>query len=396
MERNPAADPFTPGSGYPPPFLAGRETEKAAITDAALPRLKAGRPARPLLFTGIRGVGKTAVLTVARRAASELRLPIVRLEASRRGALLEDMAFQLDELLTTLSSRRDATRHALEELAEFKVGVQVAGSGVEVGGRRREPNIGSLESRFRRLLSSVAAAAADADRPLVVVIDELQQGPGDLLGPILTALHQANQDEIPVGVFAAGLPYTEDWVTEHVTYGGRMFDHHRVGLLDDDASAQAFAETLSLIPNESFAPDALEGLVRLGQGVPYFIQEHGSATWRNASDDPISLNDVLRGEHRAGEAISAFYRQRLAEASPREAEYLAAVARLGDGQQRSADIADELEQTPAAVAGYRARLIRNKGLLVEPARGLVEFALPGMGEWLRANPDEVTSTAAAP
>ena len=106
------------------------------------PRLQAGRPARPLLFTGIRGVGKTAILTIARRAAADIRLPLVRLEASRRGALLEDIAFQLDAILTTLSSRRDATRRALEDLTEFKLGVQVARSGVEIAGRRREPIAG--------------------------------------------------------------------------------------------------------------------------------------------------------------------------------------------------------------------------------------------------------------
>ena len=160
------------------------------------PRLQAGRPARPLLFTGIRGVGKAAILTIARRAAADIRLQLVRLEACRRGALLEDIAFQLDAILTTLSSRRDATRRALEDLAEFKLGVQVARSGVEIAGRRREPIAGSLESRFQRLLASVATAAADAGAPLVVVIDELQQGPGDLLGPLLSALHLANQDEI--------------------------------------------------------------------------------------------------------------------------------------------------------------------------------------------------------
>ena len=120
----------------------------------------------------------------------------MRLEASRRGALLEDIAFQLDAILTTLSSRRDATRRALKDLAEFKLGVQVARSGVEIAGRRREPIAGSLESRFQRLLASVATAAADAGAPLVVAIDELQQGPGDLLGPLLSSLHLANQDKI--------------------------------------------------------------------------------------------------------------------------------------------------------------------------------------------------------
>ena len=73
-----------------------------------------------------------------------------------------------------------------------------------------------------------------------------------------------------------------------------MFDRHRVGLLDAAASAKAYIETLSLVPDETFDAEALEGSVDLGQGVPYFIQEHGSATWRHATGDPISLSDVQR------------------------------------------------------------------------------------------------------
>ena len=156
------------------------------------PRLQAGRPARPLLFTGIRGVGKTAILTIARRAAADIRLPLVRLEASRRGALLEDIAF---------SSTRSSSR-CRPGVTPLGVLLRISPSSNWVCRWRapesRSPDAdasllpGSLESRFQRLLASVATAAADAGAPLVVVIDELQQGPGDLLGPLLSALHLAN------------------------------------------------------------------------------------------------------------------------------------------------------------------------------------------------------------
>ena len=48
------------------------------------------------------------------------------------------------------------------------------------------------------------------------------------------------------------------------------------------------------------------------------------------------------------------------------------------------------------MADDRARLIRTKGLLVEPGRGLVEFAFPGMGEWLRNHPNEATTMKVRP
>ena len=383
--RNPAADPFTPGSGYPPPYLAGREAEREAITELAMPRLVAGRPTRPLLFTGIRGIGKTALLTVARREAGAAELPVVRLEATKRSAMIDALVFQLEEVLTRFSSKLSTTRRALEDLAEFKVGVQVAGSGVEISTRRRSTNEqASTERLFRALLTSAAAAAAAEAKPLVVVIDELQQGPPGLIGPLLTAVHEANQDEIPIGLIAAGLPNTEDWVAQHVTYGGRMFEHFDVALLSRDLAASAYTETLALVPDETVTPDALDELVTLGQGLPYFIQEFGSALWRTADDDPMSLHDVQRAATDGWDAIHGFYRQRWNEASSKEKDYLSALARLDAEPHRSAEIADEMGKSVAAVATYRARLIRDKGLLVEPARGQVQWSLLGFRDWLRA------------
>ncbi len=352
-----------------------------------MPRLEIGRAARPVLFTGIRGVGKTALLTVARRDAANRGLPVVRLEATKRAALVDALVFQLEEVLTRLSSRLASTRRALEDLAEFKVGVSVAGTGVEVSTRRDRNPPPSTERLFRTLLTSAARAAHDDGHPLVLVIDELQQGPPELLGPLLTAVHEAIQDEIPLGVIAAGLPYTLAWVATHVTYGERMFDHHNVGLLDDAASARAYTETLALIPDETLAPGALAELVRLGQGLPYFIQEFGSATWRTARDEPISRRDVNRAAPAGTEAIAGFHRQRWTEASAREQGYLVALARLPDEPQRSGAVASTAGMTAAAAAPYRRRLIRDKGILVEPARGLVHWSLPGFRDWLRAEHD---------
>ncbi len=54
-------NPFTPGAGTPPPELAGR----IEIIDQAtmlLKRVQAGRAAKSLLLTGLRGVGKTAAI----------------------------------------------------------------------------------------------------------------------------------------------------------------------------------------------------------------------------------------------------------------------------------------------------------------------------------------------
>jgi len=58
---DPIKNPFSPGSGSPPPELVGRECilEQARVL---LGRVKEKRPEKSILLTGLRGVGKTVLL----------------------------------------------------------------------------------------------------------------------------------------------------------------------------------------------------------------------------------------------------------------------------------------------------------------------------------------------
>ena len=58
---DPRDNPYAPGTGSPPPELAGRDEiiERASV---ALDRIRAKRAARSLILYGLRGVGKTVVL----------------------------------------------------------------------------------------------------------------------------------------------------------------------------------------------------------------------------------------------------------------------------------------------------------------------------------------------
>lgn len=60
-QLDPIENPFSPGSGVPPLELVGRDEilEQARIL---LGRVAIGKPEKSLLLTGLRGVGKTALL----------------------------------------------------------------------------------------------------------------------------------------------------------------------------------------------------------------------------------------------------------------------------------------------------------------------------------------------
>lgn len=63
-------NPYTPGAGTKPPALTGRD-EQLAHFELLMGRLERGKPERSMLITGLRGVGKTVLLTTFEDMALE-------------------------------------------------------------------------------------------------------------------------------------------------------------------------------------------------------------------------------------------------------------------------------------------------------------------------------------
>ena len=63
-------NPFSPGTGSPPPELVGRDSvlEKAKVL---FKRVRKGRSEKSLLLIGLRGVGKTVLLNEIEKYAQE-------------------------------------------------------------------------------------------------------------------------------------------------------------------------------------------------------------------------------------------------------------------------------------------------------------------------------------
>ena len=83
---DPRTNPYAPGAGTPPPELAGRDEiiERAAI---ALDRFRNGLPARSLLLVGLRGVGKTVLLTRIARETEARGFVVVSIESPEQRSL---------------------------------------------------------------------------------------------------------------------------------------------------------------------------------------------------------------------------------------------------------------------------------------------------------------------
>ena len=291
-------NPFQPGRGVLPPLLAGRDSELAAA-DERLDRMEAGRsPAEDLLFYGPRGNGKTALLLEIERQARERGM---RVEALPTPALSG-----VDRLV------RELQEHTGGRQGRF-TGVQVAGFGATATPDEPTENI-------MRLLVSWSNAAPD--RPLVIVLDEVQSLAPEVAPAFFDGVQQAKPRAAPFLVLAAGTPDAPRRLRQAATYNERGFAQVPVGRLARSETKAALTEP-ARAAGRPIAEDAAALLAEQSQDYPYFVQLLGSAAWKaadraGAPDIPLSL--ARRGAAEAVAPIERFYEGRYEEAESRRIE----------------------------------------------------------------------------
>lgn len=383
---DPASNPFAPGAGTRPPELAGRQAlvERARI---ALARIHGGRPAQSQLLLGLRGVGKTVLLNRIGDLAAAAGYQTVVLEAPEDRRLVEILVPPLRSLLVRLSRgerARVAALKALGALRAFASAFQVKVGDVEFG---VEPaagtaDSGSLEYDLPELLIAVAEAARQAGSAVAILIDEVQYLRESDLGALIVALHRCAQKGLPLVLFGAGLPQLAGLAGEAKSYAERLFEYPEVGKLDAAAARDAIRTP---IEREGARIDdaALAVIVRETAGYPYFLQEWGARAWDAAAQSPITAADARRATADARAHLDqGFFRVRLDRLTPREREYVRAMAELGPGPHRSGDIAALLGVAVTAVGPLRASLIA-KGMIYSQQHGETAFTVPMFDAFMR-------------
>ena len=81
----PFANPFKPGAGHMPPYLAGRETEEKEFREL----LKQKVILNNLVLTGLRGVGKTVLLETLKPIAIQQKWAWVGTDLSESTSISE-------------------------------------------------------------------------------------------------------------------------------------------------------------------------------------------------------------------------------------------------------------------------------------------------------------------
>lgn len=378
---DPRTNPYAPGAGTLPPDLAGRDDlmERVSIQ---LDRCRNGLAFRGFLLVGLRGVGKTVLLTRLAQEAEAREFAVVSIETPERRSLPALLIPALRTVLLRLdlrSATSDVGKKALRVLGGFVSAMKLKFEDIEFGlDLGSEPGVadsGDLESDLVALFVEIGRAAKAKQTAVVLFIDEIQYIEEEQFAALIMALHKCTQLQLPVALVGAGLPQLVGQAGRAKSYAERLFEYPEVGPLSRAAARQALEAPAAKL-GVSFEIEAIDEILDKTSCYPYFLQEWGKHSWQCAMNSPIAESDARKATELAiAELDASFFRVRFDRLTPSEKKYLRAMAELGAGPARSGDIAHVLAKEVQAVAPIRATLI-SKGMIYSPSHGDNTFTVP--------------------
>ncbi len=380
------ANPFRPGNGVAPPYLAGRD----AMLEEFERYLGESHPLHAnWTLTGIRGTGKTVLLgefATRGERAGWLCLGRELGDRHRDDARLADAI--ADDCAALI--RRCSSLAGLGEVIE-RAWQYVRPRRLSVGELGYEP---AYETESRDAAEAIGAALvalgdalAQTDVPGVLLLYDEAHLLGDdrrleryPLSSLLAGFGQAQRTSSRVRLVLCGLPTLSLNLKRARTYAERMFRHVVIGQLEPRDAWDALGIPLSGSGRAFELPLVGEIVDRTG-GYPYFLQFFGGFLCSRVGRADVALTDYLALESSLLHELDlAFFEDRYLVAGTAGQRVLDAMARAG-GRLSALSLRRTLADLPNVDVVVR-RLV-DRGLVYRPTRGTYDFALPLFGSYLR-------------
>lgn len=395
--KGPFANPFRPGAGHPPPYLAGREEEKQEFT-----RTLDQQPILTnLVLTGLRGVGKTVLLETFKPiamsqnwlwAGTDLSESASVSEESIALRILADLSPLVANVVVAETEHRRIGFGASPEKLPLRLDFALLK-------RVYDQTPGLVSDKLKAVLELVWASLKKTNaRGLVLAYDEAQNL-GDQaarhqypLSLLLDVFQSIQKRELPFLLVFTGLPTLFPKLVETRTFAERMFHVTMLSRLSEAESRDAILKPIQQhgCPVR-FSEPAVAEIIRHSGGYPYFIQflcreMFDSYLQQKASGE---VNPVVTVNQTVRKLDSDFFAGRWNRVTDRQRELLALVAELPncDEEFTVQEIVEQSKQLAKPFSASHVNQILGKltenGLVYKNRHGRYSFAVPLLGDFIR-------------
>lgn len=389
-------NPFKPGAGHAPPYLAGREDVILEFQDL----LKQEVILENLVLTGLRGVGKTVLLDKLKPLAVEAGWYWAGSEFSESSSLSEErIATRILADLATITSSWTVRQ---EEVVEFGFAGQEKTVDVKLSYELLKACYDQTPGLVSDKLKAVLELTADCMKPvntkgLIFAYDEAQNladhaGKNEYpLSLLLDVFQSIQKKNIPMMLVLAGLPTLFPKLVDARTFAERMFHVIFLKRLTDVASREAITKPIEQAGCPyPLSEELISSIIQSSGGYPYFLQYfckevYDVAVQRHSVSEPlaVSLHDITR------KLDHDFFDGRWARTTDRQRDLLRVISQLENCDdeftvkkivEKSVEIS--VGEFKSSHVNQMLSKLSENGIIFKNRHGKYSFAVPLLGQFI--------------
>ncbi len=371
-------NPYRPGAGLMPTYLAGRNEDIENVTQM-FEALSMNMPAQSIIFSGLRGVGKTVLINTLQKIAEDKEIFCKHIEVEERNDFISQIAACCQAFLRRVSTRekfKHLIQKPLDAIKALVISFDPNDSTFSLSVQERELYSSvNLTQGLTDVFTTVGETAFKAGIPVCFFIDEIQYMKPKEMGSLISALHRTNQLGYPVMIIGAGLPKIYKMLSDERSYSERLFLYKEVGSLTYEQSKNAIE-----IPAQKFgitySDEAIDQIISITKGYPFFIQQMCQVVYKNATDNKIGCGIAEDSIEEFYKLLDVgFFKVRYERCADSDKKFIFAMVKCKELPCTIANVAKNLNKSVNSISTTRAQLI-NKGIIYPIRYRELDFTVP--------------------
>ena len=268
-------NPYRPGAGLMPTYLAGREEDVVNI-EKMFEALTLNIPTQSVIFIGLYGVGKTVLLNQLEKIAEEKNVFCKHIEVEEKNDFVSQIASCSQAFLRKISAKekfKNLIKKPLDAIKSLVVSFDPNDNTFSLSLEEKDLyKTNNLTQSLTDVFTSLGEAAAKAEIPICFFIDEIQYIKSENLGALIATIHRTNQLGYPIMIIAAGLPKIYSMLSSEKSYSERIFIYKEIDSLEREQAIKAIEMPIKQF-NVKYSDKAINKIIEVTEGYLFFIQQ---------------------------------------------------------------------------------------------------------------------------
>jgi hypothetical protein len=378
-------NPYRPGAGLMPGYIAGRD-EYIQEVKQSFEALRLNVPTRSIIYSGLRGVGKTVLINKLEKIASDYNILYSHIEVEEKNDFISQIAECSQEFLREISTKEkimNLIKKPLDAIKSLVISFNPSDTTFSLSVQERELYLSNnLTQSLTKVFVTIGEVAQKTNNPICFFIDEIQYMKQEQLSSLIAALHRTNQLGYPIMVIGAGLPKIYKMLSDEKSYSERLFIYNQIGSLTFDQSKKAIEEPIKKF-NVSYTKEAINKIIEITKGYPFFIQQLCQIIYKNTDTNLIEETDVDCNINEFLKVLDeGFFKSRYERCAESDKKFIFAMVKCGELPCTISNIAYNLGKDVSSISTTRAQLI-NKGIIYSVRYKELDFTVPEFSGFIK-------------